>query len=148
MENKSVEKQLKEGHCLCGAVTVSAAVKGGALRACHCDMCRRHTSAMFMSVQTDPESIRIQGPAKSYQSSDWAERGFCSECGATLWYKTVHDGAYNLAAGLFENAAAAEIKIEFFHDKKPDGYALAGTHKKLTTAETIKMFAPDEGENH
>ena len=79
-----------------------------------------------------------------YSSSDWAERGFCEICGSTLWYGTVHDGALNLSAGLFDNAAGAEMKIEFFADAAPKGYALAGDHKKLTTQETIALFAPDE----
>lgn len=133
-----------QGQCLCGAVTVNASVSEPALRACHCDMCRRHTSSMFMSLRTDPGSIKVNGPAKTFRSSDWAERGFCEICGSTLWYGTVHDGALNLSAGLFDNAAGAEMKIEFFADAAPKGYALAGDHKKLTTQETIALFAPDE----
>ncbi len=135
-----------QGRCLCGAVTVTAMAADPTLRACHCDMCRQHTSSMFISVATIPDSVEVTGPAKSFRSSDWAERGFCEVCGSTLWYGTVHDGVRNLAAGLFENAAGASMKMEFFSDQTPDGYALAGTHKKLTTAETIQLFAPDEGE--
>lgn len=99
---------------------------------------------MFVSLRTDPGSIKVNGPAKTFRSSDWAERGFCKTCGSTLWYGTVHDGALNLSAGLFDNAAGAEMKIEFFADAAPNGYALAGDHKKLTTQETIALFAPDE----
>ena len=64
-----------KGKCLCGAVTVTATITKPIVRACHCDMCRRHTSSMFMSLATDPGSLRIEGPAKSFHSSDWAERG-------------------------------------------------------------------------
>jgi hypothetical protein len=56
----------------------------------------------------------------------------------------VHDGVRNLSAGLFDDAAGAEMMIEFFADAAPVGYALAGGHKKLTTQETIALFAPDE----
>ncbi|MFT6024551.1 MAG: hypothetical protein ACI9PY_002678 [Ascidiaceihabitans sp.] len=133
-----------KGRCMCGAVTVEATMSEPALRACHCDMCRRHTSSMFMSLRTDAGSTKVAGPAKSYRSSDWAERGFCEVCGSTLWYGTVHDGVRNLAAGLFDDAAGAEMMIEFFADAAPVGYALAGGHKKLTTQETIALFAPDE----
>jgi len=135
-----------EGRCLCGAVTVTATVTDPILRACHCDMCRQHTSSMFVSLATDPGSIKITGPAKSFISSEWAERGFCEVCGSTLWYGTQHDGERHLAAGLFENAAGAPLKLEFFSDQIPEGYALAGSHKRLTTAETIELFAPEEGE--
>ncbi len=135
-----------EGRCLCGAVTVRAMVTNPIVRACHCDMCRQHTSSMFMSLATEQDGMEVTGPAKSFQSSDWAERGFCEVCGSTLWYGTVEDGARHLAAGLFENAAGAPLKLEFFADMAPEGYALAGGHRKMTTEETAVLFAHDEGD--
>ena len=133
-----------QGQCLCGAVTVTATMSRPMLRACHCDMCRQHTSGPFFSIAADPDSITVTGPTKSYRSSDWAERGFCEVCGSTLWYGTTHDGARNLSAGLFPNAGGAPIKLEFFVDKCPQGYALQGDHKKLNTQDTIALFAPQE----
>jgi hypothetical protein len=139
--------QQLQGRCLCGAVTVSAkADDTPRLRACHCDMCQQHTSGMFVSIETEPDSITISGPAQSFRSSDWAERGFCGVCGSTLFYRTVADHAHNLAAGLFPNAGAGQMQIEFFSDMCPSGYALAGEHKRLTTKETIALFAPNDGE--
>lgn len=130
-----------EGQCLCGAVRVTARTADPRLRACHCDMCRRHTSGMFISIDTEQESLEITGPARSFRSSDWAERGFCETCGATLWYGTVHDGARHLAAGLFDNAGGGRMTLEFFADRCPLGYRLAGDHKRLSSAETIAMFS-------
>jgi hypothetical protein len=135
-----------KGQCLCGAVQVTATTDAPRLRACHCDMCRQHTSAMFISVDTHQDTMKITGPAQSFRSSDWAERGFCSACGSTLWYGTVHDGARYLAAGLFPNAGGGEITLEFFADKCPGGYALKGDHSRLTTEETIAMFSGDQDE--
>lgn len=129
-----------EGRCLCGAVGIRAAVDTAALRACHCDMCRRHTSGMFISVATIPGSVEVTGPAKSFRSSDWAERGFCATCGSTLWYGTVADGMRHPAAGLFDNAADGRMRLEFYADACPDGYALAGDHRKLSTDETVALF--------
>jgi len=133
-----------EGRCLCGAVTLRARVEKPNLRACHCDMCRRHTSGIFISVATVPGSVQFSGPAKSYRSSDWAERGFCKTCGSTLWYGTVGDDVRHPAAGLFADAAGGEMKIEFFADNCPHGYALAGEHRKMNTEETEALFAPNE----
>lgn len=134
-----------QGRCLCGAVTVSARVETRALSACHCDMCRRHTSSLFLGIAPVQDSVTVTGPASSYRSSDWAERGFCSTCGSTLWYGTVQDGARYLAAGLFENAGGASVGLEYFADECPQGYALAGDHKRLTSAETIALFAEAAG---
>ncbi len=127
------------GNCLCGAVTVTAQAEiTPRLRACHCDMCRRHTSGMFVSIETD--SATFEGPAQSFRSSEWAERGFCGTCGSTLWYGTVADSARHLSAGLFDNAGGGEMKIEFFVDQCPQGYALSGSHRKMTAAETATLF--------
>jgi hypothetical protein len=132
------------GQCLCGEVTVTATVTDPVMRACHCDMCRRHTSSMFMSLPA--ENIEFKGPTKTFQSSDWAERGFCGTCGSTLWYGTTGDGHINPSAGLFDNAGGAALTLEFFTDAAPKGYALAGDHRKMTTEQTMALFGPDEGD--
>ena len=129
-----------EGQCLCGAITVRAN-SAAALRACHCDMCRKHTSSMFMSVELDQHSLEIEGDVATYRSSEWAERGFCSTCGSTIFYATVHDGRRNLAAGLFADAAKAPLTQEFYADTCPDSYTLLDRgQQKLTTAQTIALF--------
>lgn len=140
------ETERIHGRCLCGAVTVSVVPSSKGLTACSCDMCRQHTSSVFIAVQANPETVTVEGPAKSFRSSEWAERGFCETCGSTLWYGTVHDGARYLAAGLFENAGGQKVGLEFFADQTPDGYRLAGDHQRLSAAETIDMFSDSEGE--
>jgi len=134
-----------KGQCLCGAVTVTARASDPKLQACHCEMCRRHTSGAFVSLRADPGSVVFEGAAKSFRSSDWAERGFCEVCGSTLWYGTVADGARYPSAGLFADAGNATLAVEYFADNCPHGYAFAGPHKKLTTDETIALFT-GEGE--
>ncbi|MEP2641007.1 GFA family protein [Roseobacter sp.] len=133
------------GRCLCGAVRLTVQMQSASLQACHCDMCRQHTSGMFISVDTVPGTLQVDGPAQSYASSDWAERGFCGVCGSTLWYGTREDGMRHPAAGLFKEAGDGRMALEFFADKCPQGYALAGDHRRLSTDETIALFA-DEGD--
>ena len=144
----AAEPRTVSGHCLCGAVTVTAQVAKPILRACHCDMCRQHTSSMFMSLATIPGSETVTGEVARYRSSEWAERAFCPKCGSTIWYGTVADGVRNLSAGLFENAAGAPLKLEFFADQCPQGYALAGEHRKMTAEECFALFAPEDEKNH
>lgn len=134
-----------EGKCLCGAVKVRVPAPTPKLRACHCEMCRKLTSGIYFSIMTEQDGMTVDGPVKTYRSSDWAERGFCDTCGSVLWYSTVHDGARYLSAGLFENAGGGDLVIEFYEDHCPDGYALMGEHKKLTREETIALFAGEEG---
>ena len=140
------ERRRITGRCLCGAVTVAVDVDKPIVRACHCDMCRRHTSGAYFSLASIAGTETVTGPAKSYRSSKWAEPGFCATCGSTLWYGTVGDGVRHFAAGLFDNAAGAPLKLEFFTDQCPQGYALAGNHRKMSTQETLALFPSDEGE--
>lgn len=129
-----------KGQCLCGAVTIEAVLEETGLTVCHCDMCRRHTSSFFAGLAPVQSSLKIEGPARSFRSSDWAERGFCEVCGSTLWYGTVHDGARYLAAGLFDNAAGKAVDVEYYIEKCPLGYGVKGDHKRMTEAETIAFF--------
>jgi hypothetical protein len=128
------------GRCLCGAVTVTAVLANPGLTVCHCDMCRQHTSSMFVALTPEQASLKIDGPAKSFRSSDWAERGFCGTCGSTLWYGTVHDGARYLAAGLFADAGGGAPVVEYFSDKCPRGYRLEHAGKRLTAEQTLAHF--------
>ena len=132
---------LLDGQCLCGAVKIAARPVDGKLRACHCEMCRRHTSSAFVSVSVDQPSLKVSGPVTLYRSSEWAERAFCGTCGSTLWYATQADGVRNLAAGLFANAAGGTLETEFFADNCPAGYGFGGDHRKLSGEETVAMFS-------
>ena len=134
------------GRCLCGEVTVRAEVTQPVLRACHCDMCRQHTSGIFFSVDTVRGSAVFEGPVRRFQSSAWANRGFCGTCGSTLWYGQNENDVKHPAAGLFSDLGDMPLVLEFFADMCPSGYALAGDHRKLTTEETIALFAPSQGE--
>ncbi len=142
--NTKQGKREIRGQCLCGAVKVRAMVDNPILRACNCDMCRQHTSGAFVSIETVSGSVQVTGPATSFRSSDWAQRGFCSVCGSTLWYGTIADGERHLAAGLFENAGDARLSVEYFSDHTPAGYRFAGDHRRMTTEETIRYFTQDE----
>ena len=131
---------------MCGAVTARATISSPILRACHCDMCRQHTSAMFMSLAVDEGTLTFDGPVTNFRSSDWAERGFCGVCGSTLFYATVADGARYPSAGLFADIDDVPLKLEFYSDMCPSGYALQGDHRRLTTEQTIAMSTSSEGD--
>ncbi|KIC13446.1 GFA family protein [Leisingera sp. ANG-Vp] len=132
------------GQCLCGAVTVTATPERESVSACHCEMCQRWGSGPFLSFQAAPGYAAL-GPVQTYQSSGWAERAFCSKCGASLWYRMTsgeHKGQTQMSAGLFENAGGNELRLELYIDKKPEGYAFDSGSRKLTGADVIDMFAP------
>lgn len=78
------------GGCLCGAVRYRS--DRGPLRAvsCHCDLCRRHSGAAFLTFVHFPIDAFAwtRGEPTRFRSSAQAERGFCAQCGSTL---TMHE---------------------------------------------------------
>ena len=46
-----------------------------------------------------------------------------------------------MAVGAFDDVAAFRLASEIFIDEKPEGYAFAGEHPRLTAAETLAKFA-------
>jgi hypothetical protein len=140
-----------QGHCMCEAVTVSMTPARQALGACHCDMCRRWTSSMLMTI-TAASGYAALGPVKTYVSSEWAERAFCADCGSALWYRITAPGEMHgqtqMAAGLFDNAGGNTLGLELYIDKKPKGYAFTGAQRQMTEAEVMAAFGPsEEGDN-
>ncbi len=136
------QKQIN-GRCLCGAVTLEVRPTDAELHACHCGMCRAWTGSALVGVAVSPDGMSFDGPVKSRQTSDWAARDWCDECGSTLWYRLTIPGHefYHVSAGLFENAGHLNLTKEIFIDRKPDGYAFAGEHELKTQAEMEEIFA-------
>ena len=78
------------GTCLCGAVGVEIDEPlEHAPEACHCSKCRKQTGNFFVGVNVRGSRLRIAGEehVKWYQSSEKVQRGFCSVCGSTLFWK-------------------------------------------------------------
>ena len=130
------------GHCLCGAVTFTAEHVETDCHACHCNMCRRWAGgAGFLAA--DCKGVAFSGDALSrFASSDWAERGFCSTCGTTLFYFLKPTGLYAISVGAFDDQASFKLVREIFIDRKPAGYAFAGDHERWTEDETFKRLTP------
>jgi len=112
------------GHCLCGAVTFTAEI-GHQIGACHCGQCRRWASGPYFAVAA--KSVRFEGAENigRYQSSGWAERGFCKTCGGNLFYRMVKEDRYMMAVGAFDDQSGFELARQVFIDEKPGYYSFA-----------------------
>ena len=76
------------GRCLCGDVrwTASGSMKWKAC--CHCESCRRATSAPFVPLfGIDNDKLQWDGPLAVFHSSENVERGHCRNCGTALFYR-------------------------------------------------------------
>ncbi len=132
-----------EGQCLCGAVTVKTPTKTS-IDACHCGMCRRWGGGPALGISCG-QDVQVEGmeKVKVYRSSEWAERGFCGECGTHVFYKLLTTGDYFVPAGLFQDQDVAfEFTEQIFIDRKPSYYEFANATVNLTEAEIFAKFAP------
>ena len=134
-----------KGSCLCGAVTFTVPEMDRKLIACHCDMCRKWTGGPFLSVKCGTD-IQFTGKEHItvYNSSDWAERGFCSKCGSGLFYRFKENKLYYMAVGLFDNCEGIIFEEQLFIDQKPEYYHFANETKNMTKEEVFAEFTPEE----
>jgi hypothetical protein len=125
------------GSCLCGAVTITMREAHSEVDVCHCSMCQKWTGSMYAGIEADDFTLQGEEHIAAYQSSDWAERAFCSKCGSHLWYKFLPTGNRTFLAGMFDLPEGLPIKQQIFIDEKPDWYDLAQDSPKKTGAEII-----------
>ncbi len=139
------ETIVAKGTCLCGAVSVNANTVSTKFGACHCNMCRNWGGGPLLATEcgTDvtfggEESIAV------YDSSDWAERGFCKLCGTHLFYRLKEAKTYHIPVGLFPNLGDMTFSTQVFIDSKPDWYSFTADTHNLTGEELFAMYAPPE----
>jgi len=113
------------GGCLCGAVTFS--VRGGSkwCAHCHCTMCRRAHGAGYVTwVGVQDEHFGMEqdaGALRWYHSSEQAQRGFCSVCGSTLFFRSGRwPGEIHIARANFHGEIDRAPQAHVFFDTHVD----------------------------
>ncbi len=112
------------GSCLCGAVTFEVRGDLTGPDACHCRMCRKHSGHVFASTDVPWTALTIHGDDKLtwYQSSDKARRGFCSICGASMFWDPLYRDYIGIAMGAFDTPTQTKLALHIFVADKGDYY--------------------------
>jgi len=110
------------GGCLCGAVRYEIS---GPLRnvvTCHCSMCVNlhggpgpHSKAL----KADIRMTQDRG-LKWYRTSEIARRGFCGECGSSLFWEPDQQDATGILAGSLDQPTSLKTMGHIFVAEKPD----------------------------
>ncbi|MEL6617229.1 MAG: GFA family protein [Pseudomonadota bacterium] len=137
------------GSCMCGAVSFRITTPITETGACHCEMCRKWTGGVYISVAVPPEGMEMDGEEHLhvFTSSPWAERVSCKTCGGNLFYRVTAagpmQGEMHVGLGTLDDASGIPFTGELFIDLKPDSYAFEGgtDRRQLTQAEVEAMFA-------
>ena len=131
----------QRGSCLCGAVTLTATPKSLHVGACHCGMCRKWGGGPLMVVDCEGVSISDDANVGVYPSSDWAERGFCRQCGSHLFYRLKEGAFYAVPVGILDNDREWQLVEQVFIDAKPDYYSFSERTRNLTGDELFAQFS-------
>ena len=114
------------GGCACGGVRYE--VKGPLrdIIACHCEQCRR-TSGHFVAATacrrtyftlTNDETLRWYSAIAGFR------RGFCGQCGSSLFFEEVGKERISIAAGSLDTAQHLRIAAHIFTSEAGDYYAI------------------------
>ncbi len=117
------------GRCLCGAVRYEV---HGPLRdvlLCHCVECRRWSGHIFAATSARREYLVLleSGGLRwvaSPESESDARRGFCCECGSSLFWDAPARDTISIAAGTLDKPTGLGLLGHVFVTQAGDYYAL------------------------
>ena len=114
------------GGCVCGGVRYEVSGKLRAVIACHCEQCRR-TSGHFVAATACRKSnfsLVRQDSLKWYSAVAGFRRGFCGECGSSLFFEGVGGERMSIAAGSLDKPQGLSIAAHIFVSEAGDYYAI------------------------
>jgi hypothetical protein len=120
------------GGCLCGALRFEVR---GPLREvvnCHCGQCRKFHGHFGAYTSAAAKDISVTGyrHLKWYRSSNFARRGFCKECGSSLFWERLKSGTISIAAGTLEAPTRLKTIQHIFVDHMGDYYKIGDKLKR------------------
>jgi hypothetical protein len=120
------------GGCLCGAVRYEV---GGPLRGvvvCHCSRCRRSHGHVAAYAACDAADLTIvAGAALRWYEQDERGRGFCAECGASVFWRANGRSTVSIAAGTFDEPTGLRTVAQIFTDDAGDYYTVTGEGERF-----------------
>ncbi len=137
------------GSCLCGAVKFEVQEMDPHFGACHCSVCRKWGGGPLLAMDCG-DQVTFQGEASigRFESSEWAERGFCTTCGSHLFFHLLASGQYIMPIGLFDIDEHAQFDHQIFIEQKPNYYQFANDTALLTGDQVFAEFSDDHEDDH
>lgn len=135
------------GHCLCKAIKIAVSDVKPHMEACHCSSCRAWGGGPLLGIDCGTHvTLTSEDDVSVYDSSEWAQRGFCRHCGSHLFYRLKENQQYIMPVGLFDipEGVKVEFHCQIFSDEKPNYYDFANQTKMMTGEEVFAAFAPKE----
>lgn len=118
------EKPRASGQCLCGSVRYEVRGPLRDILECHCQTCRRFTGGLWNATAAHREHVTIRdgGTLKWYQSSEHVRRGFCGDCGSSLFWNRDDRPYLGITAGTLNEPTGLKLAARIFTAEQADYY--------------------------
>jgi hypothetical protein len=120
------EGEVRTGGCLCGSVRFEVRGPMRPVLICHCGQCRKqhgHAAAFTSALASEFRFLEERGLAW-YRSSEEAERGFCRDCGSSLFWRRTGSRSLSVTAGSLDEPTGLTCGAHLFTASKGDYYEL------------------------
>ena len=102
------------GRCLCGAVRYEIRGPLRDILVCHCVECRRWSGHLgAFSAASEADLVLLDDGAlrwiDSPESDRGARRGFCGECGSSLFWRAADGDRIHIAAGTLDRPTGLRV---------------------------------------
>ena len=121
------EKLLEvSGGCYCGAVRYRARGVRPQVTECHCSQCRKQSGHRYASTGAKTSDMEFEGADRItwYRASPDAERGFCSICGSTLFWRLSDEDYTGILAASIDEPNALDLTKHIFVGSKGGYYEI------------------------
>ena len=115
---------MNKGSCQCGAVAYEIAAELRPVVACHCTQCRKTSGHFWAATQVATKDLKITNDAglKWFRASETARRGFCKDCGSSLFWEMDSEPFTSIGAGTLDGVTGLETAKHIFVKDKGDYY--------------------------
>jgi hypothetical protein len=115
------------GSCNCGAISFTVVGELKAPDACHCTQCRKFSGHYMVSTDVPRDAITINGADNLswYFTSEKVRRGFCRNCGCSLFFDPPAKDWIGIAMGAFDGATDTHTELHIFVAEKGDYYDIS-----------------------
>jgi hypothetical protein len=125
------------GGCQCGAIRFHAAQLRDNPHVCYCRMCQKATGNLFAAlVGVRHEHLTwTRGKASEFDSSDVAAHDFCSNCGTSLYFRSLGGPHVSMSIGAFDEPHHVALLYQM---------GLEGKHPSLMHLDAVEEVGTTE----
>lgn len=121
-----MKKLSLKAKCLCGNISFKTTGYHRDVQNCHCIQClKTHGNfAAYTKVEEKELKFLNKKTLKWFKSSKRAKRGFCNNCGASIFFKVLGTNQICISAGIFNKPTKLKTSMNIFIKGKSDYYKI------------------------